>query len=147
MDRLNVSFVAEPQAVPAARNALQRHSTASSTRTSRRKLRLLVSELLAQCGGPRQPAANRLDLHASVHARRKDPGPGAGPGPGFPGRQPEARAGSCVPKGGVSFWSTSSLTAGVCGRAPSNELWFELDVANAPLTRPPRRSDATAGVA
>src|SRR5688500_1274828 len=97
MDRLNMTFVAEPQAVPAARNALSALD-GFIDEDVRGTLRLLVTELLANAvlHGSKRPTdsiAMRVSLAADrIRVKVRDRGPGLG-------RKPKARRGQLRSEG------------------------------------------------
>jgi anti-sigma regulatory factor (Ser/Thr protein kinase) len=127
VERLKMSFVAEPQAVRAARNALSVFDGLIDEET-RSTLRLLVSELLANAvvhgsRRPTDPIAMRVGLPAGkICVQVRDRGPGLG-------RVLCQRPGELRPDGwGLFLVDHLADRWGVRSR-PANELWFELDLA------------------
>jgi anti-sigma regulatory factor (Ser/Thr protein kinase) len=127
MDRLSMSFVAEPQAVPAARNALSALDGLIDE-DARGKLRLLVTELLtnAVVHGSKRPTDSitmRVSVAAdTIRVRVRDRGPGLA-------RKPKARRGQPRSEGwGLLLVDRLADRWGVV--AEPNELWFELDLAH-----------------
>jgi len=127
VERLNLRFVAEPQAVRAARNTLSVFDGLIDEET-RRKLRLLVSELLANAvvHGSRRPTdsiAMRVGMSGGrICVQVRDRGPGFS-------RQPRRRRGELRAEGwGLFLVDHLADRWGVRSR-PANELWFELDLA------------------
>jgi anti-sigma regulatory factor (Ser/Thr protein kinase) len=120
-----MSFVAEPQAVPAARNAL----TALDgfiAEDARDKLHLLVSEVLSNAvvHGSRRPTdsiAMRVGLATgTIRVQVKDRGPGLA-------EMPRMRRGELRAQGWGLFLVDKLADRWGVGGVGANELWFELD--------------------
>ena len=124
-ERLNMSFVAEPQAVPAARSAL---SALDGTidEEARGRLRLLVSELLSNAvmhgsARPTDSIAMRVCVAAgkiSVQVRDR--------GPGLAGRA-RTRRGELRSDGWGLFLLDQLADRWGVRSGHGGEMWFELD--------------------
>jgi anti-sigma regulatory factor (Ser/Thr protein kinase) len=128
VERLKMSFVAEPQAVPAARNALTALD-GSIAGDARHKLHLLVSEVLSNAvvHGSRRPTdsiALRVGLETgTIRVQVRDRGSGLA-------EMPRMRRGELRAQGWGLFLVDQLADRWGVGDGGTNELWFELDAGD-----------------